>query len=63
MQVRMLRRAATQWKRPMPVVARLFEQFAVLDFIRDGFGIFHVEGDEAVFEEVQNYLKSKGVEL
>ncbi|MBQ2559844.1 MAG: hypothetical protein II565_04580, partial [Fibrobacter sp.] len=28
--------------------------------MREGFGIFHVEGDEAVFEDVKSYLKFKG---
>ena len=27
------------------------------------FGIFHVEGDEAVFEDVKAYLKAKGANL
>ena len=32
----------------------------VLTFIREGFWVFHVEGDEAVFEEVKSYLQAKG---
>lgn len=34
--------------------------FDVLRYIRECFGIFHVEGDEAVFEDVKAYLKAKG---
>lgn len=44
-------------------VAQLFEKYDVLAFIRDGFGIFHVEGDNAVYEEVKEFLLSKGASL
>ena len=37
--------------------------FDVLRYIRECFGIFHVEGDEAVFEDVKAYLKAKGANL
>ena len=36
------------------------KNFDVLKYIRECFGIFHVEGDEAVFEDVKEYLKIKG---
>ncbi len=40
--------------------AELFKKFEVLRYIRECFGIFHVEGDEAVFDDVKSYLKIKG---
>ncbi len=43
--------------------AGLFEQFKVLSFIRDCWGVFHVEGDDAVYEEVREYLISKGATI
>jgi len=60
MQIRILRMMAEKYSLSLKEAAEIFGQYNVLPFIREGFGIFHVEGDEAVFEEVKAYLKSKG---
>lgn len=60
MQIRLLRIMAEKYSLSLKEAAEIFRQYDVLPFIRDGFGIFHVEGDEAVFEEVKAYLQSKG---
>ena len=43
--------------------AKLFDKFKVLPFVRDCWGIFHVEGDNAVYEEIREYLISKGAAI
>lgn len=63
MQIRILRMAAEKFAISLKQAAMLFDAYNVLSFIREGFGIFHVEGDEAVFEEVKDYLKSKGASV
>lgn len=60
MQIRILRMMAEKNSLSLKQAAELFDQYDVLPFIREGFGIFHVEGDDAVFEEVKAYLQSKG---
>lgn len=60
MQVRIARMATEKWDIPVSEVARLFQQYHVFEFIRDCFGIFHAEGDEAVWEEIVLYLKARG---
>ena len=60
MQIRILRMMAEKYSLSLKKAAELFGQYNVLPFIRESFGIFHVEGDEAVLEEVKSYLKSKG---
>ncbi len=60
MQIRILRMMAEKYSLSLKQAAEIFGQYNVLHFIREGFGIFHVEGDEAVFEEVKSYLQSKG---
>ena len=60
MQIRILRIMAQKYSLSLKEAAEIFRQYDVLPFIRQGFGIFHVEGDEAVFEEVKSYLQSKG---
>ena len=54
MQTRLIRLAAKN-------IINLFKKADVLDYIESGYGIFHCEGDEAVLEDVSEYLKRKGV--
>ena len=63
MQIRILRMMAEKYSLSLKQVADIFGQYDVLTFIREGFGIFHVEGDEAVFEEVKAYLRAKGANV
>lgn len=63
MQIRILRMMAEKYSLSLKETAEIFGQYNVLPFIREGFGIFHVEGDETVFEEVKGFLKSKGASL
>ncbi|MBR4323529.1 DUF3791 domain-containing protein [Treponema sp.] len=60
MQIRILRITAAKLKLSLKQTSQLFKKFDVLKYIREGFGIFHIEGDEAVFEDVYEYLKIKG---
>lgn len=63
MQIRILRMMSEKYSLSLKQVAEIFGQYNVLPFIREGFGIFHVEGDDAVFEEVKAYLQSKGADI
>lgn len=60
MQTRMVRMASEEWEMSLKNVIDLFSKYDVLGYIERCFGIFHVEGDEAIFEDVKNYLKRKG---
>ena len=60
MQIRILRMASERFNLSLKETAQLFKKFDVLRYIRECFGIFHVEGDEAVFDDVKGYLKIKG---
>ena len=60
MQVRIARMATEKWNLPIAEIARLFHRYQVFEYIRDCFGIFHVEGDEAVWEDIVPYLKARG---
>lgn len=61
MQTRIIRLASEKWNRPIEEIVVLFVKNNVLQYIEEYFGIFHVEGDEAVLEDVITYLKNKGV--
>lgn len=63
MQIRLIRMTSEKLELTLKETAELFDKFKVLPFIRDCWGIFHVEGDNAVYEEIREYLISKGAAL
>ena len=63
MQIRLIRMASEKLGISLKQTAELFDKFKVLPFIRDCWGIFHVEGDNAVYEEIKEYLISKGASI
>ena len=63
MQMRLVRMAARKWKTTIARAARFFDENCVFKYIEDFFGVFHVEGDLAIFNDIKNYLKNKGVDV
>lgn len=63
MQVRLLRLASEEWHTTIQKASRLFEKYGILKFIEDCYGVFHTEGDEAVFDEINMVLKHRGVDI
>lgn len=61
MQARLVRLASEEWNMSIKAVVSLFTEFKVLQFIRECFGLFHVEGDYAVLDDIIEYLENKGV--
>lgn len=62
MQARLIRRASEEWDQSIEKVAELFARYGALQYIEECFGIFHVEGDEAILDDITKYLENKGVE-
>lgn len=63
MQARLLRLASEEWHMSIQNVNALFDKYSILKFIEDCYGVFHMEGDYAVFEEIKTVLKNKGVDV
>lgn len=63
MQARLVRLAAEEWNMSIKAVVSLFTEFKVLQFIRKCFGIFHVESDYAILDDIVEYLDYKGVKI
>lgn len=61
MQTRLIRLASEEWRQPIGQVADFFAENGVLKYIAECFGIFHVEGDAAILEDIERYLRNKGV--
>ena len=57
MGARIVRFASEQWGRA------IFRENGVYRYIHDYWGIFHVEGDEAVLDDIAEHLRQKGVVL
>ena len=63
MKVRLVRLASEEWHKSIENVADLFTQNDVFHYISVGYGIFHVEGDYAVLEDIKEYLLNKGIDV
>ena len=63
MQIRLVRMAAKKWKTTVARAARFFDENGVFHYIEDFFGVFHVEGDLAVFDDIKKFLKNKGADI
>ena len=60
MQARLARLAAQKWNVSIADVGRLFGEYQVFQHIRDHFDYYHLEGDEAIWEDLQPFFLHKG---
>ena len=63
MQTRLIRLASEEWHLPIDKIIDLFKKVDVLGYIEKGYGIFHCEGDEAVLEDITEFLEEKGIKI
>ncbi len=63
MQARLVRLASEKWNKPFYEVNDIFKEKNVYHYIAELWGIFHVEGDEAVFDDIEEYLRAKGTKI
>lgn len=63
MQARIVRLASLLWDMPINDAASIFMRGGALAYIERNFGLFHMEGDEAVLADVEAYLAHKGVHV
>lgn len=61
MQTRLIRLASEEWNLPIKKTVEIFEKVDVLGYIEKGYGIFHCEGDEAILEDITEFLHRKGI--
>ena len=59
MQTRLIRLASEEWHLPVEQIIHLFKEADVLGYIEKCYGIFHCEGDEAVLEDITEFLEWK----
>ena len=60
MQTRITRMAASRWGMAINAAANLFAYYGVFEYIERHYGLFHLQGDDAVFSDVEAFIRSKG---
>lgn len=63
MQTRLIRLASEEWNLLIEKIIDLFKKVDIFGYIEKGYGIFHCEGDEAVLEDITEFLQGKGIKI
>ena len=63
MQVRIFRLACKKWKKTEKECAEIFDSNMVDDYISEAYEFFHVQGDEANLDDIEHYLRERGVSV
>lgn len=57
MQIRLVRLAAETWNILIEDAVRVFRDADVFGYIEKGYGIFYCEGDEAILEDISEFIE------
>ena len=63
MQTRLIRLASEEWHLSIEQIVDLFKKLDILGYIEMGYGSFHCVLDEAVLEDIAEFLDRKGVKV
>lgn len=63
MQVRIFRLACKKWNKTGKECAEIFDSNKVDDYISEAYEFFHVQGDEADLDDIEYYLRGRGVSV
>ncbi|MDO4284495.1 MAG: DUF3791 domain-containing protein [Eubacteriales bacterium] len=63
MQTRLFRLAVNRWNKTEEEVAAIFDQYAVCEYVEEGYDLLHMEGDAAVMAEIEEMIRTKGAVL
>ncbi len=63
MQTRLVRLASEKWNTTVCKANDIFTKYKIFKFIEECFDVFHMEGDEAVFEDIVLLLHNKEVDI
>lgn len=39
---------------------KIFEEYGVLKYLREGYGVLHTQGDNWIINDIDEYLKNRG---
>ena len=63
MQARIVRLASHRWRIPLADAAMTLYESGALAHVGDCFDYFHLEGDKAVLDDVEEYLTCRGIDV
>lgn len=63
LQVRLYRLAQLKWHVDSRRCSEIFNKYKIYDYIETCYEFFHVQGDEANFDDIMKYLNNIGAEL
>ena len=62
LQVRMFRLAQIKWNVDSKKCSELFNKYKIYNYIETCYEFFHIQGDEANFVDIENFLKNQGAD-
>ena len=63
MQVRLFRLAQLKWNVDAKKCSEIFNKYKIYDYIETCYDFYHIQGDEANFDDIKKYLENIGAEL
>ncbi len=63
LQVRLFRLAQIKWDMDAVNCEKIFDEFEVNDYIATCYEEYHVQGDDANLNDIEKYLRGKGVKI
>lgn len=63
LQVRLFRLAQIRWDKEVADCEDIFDKYDVNDYIATCYEEYHVQGDEANLNDIEMYLRTKGVNI
>lgn len=61
MQVRLFRKAWKKWGLSPADCADLFDKYEIDQYIADAYEFYHIQGDDANLDDIEDYLSRNGV--
>ena len=62
-QIRLFRLAQSKWDLDEEKCSELFNKYKIYDYIETCYEFFHVQGDDANLNDIENYLKNNGAKI
>ncbi|MBO4458948.1 MAG: DUF3791 domain-containing protein [Butyrivibrio sp.] len=63
LQVRLFRLAQIRWDKNVAECEQIFDKYELNDYIETCYEEYHVQGDEANLDDIEGYLRRKGVAI
>ena len=61
MDARLVRLATKRWQMTRDEVVQIFRKHHIYKYVEELWGLFHVEGDEAVLCDIEEYIDGKDI--